>query len=319
MPEMTLREKIIATAKQFEADIVCFGGAERFKDTRVMEIFPETKTVICLAFRVARGVYRGIEEGTTYYQYCTNGVEVIEEVVMPRAMLRVSAVLEDAGFLGLPQRRHQCVMEADEGHNFEMHYEEIYHGRKTEPQMDFEEAAVLCGLGEKSLNGRILTEEFGPMQRWCFVLTDAELEETPLAETGLCDNCRACVKACPGHAIAEDGAVNAWQCGPYYRGARLAKNPFMPPDAFADIENREAIMAGEAQLTPEESIKVMANCYFYPPIKQGYAASVCGRACDMACYIHLEEQGKLKKKFQTPFRKRPEWFLAPDTEYKPNN
>lgn len=311
MPEMSLRDKIIACAKQFEADIVCFGGAERFKNTRVMDIFPETKTVICMAFRVARGVYRGVEEGTTYYQYCTNGVEVIEETVMPRAMLRVSAMLEDAGYLGLPQRRHQCVMEADEGHNFEMNYEEIYHGCKTEPQIDFTEAAVLCGLGEKSFHGGILTKEFGPMQRWCFVLTDAELEETPLCTPSLCDGCRACIKACPGKAISDAGVRNEWQCGPYYRGARMAKNPFMPPDAFPDFENREAIINGEAQLSPEESVRVMANCFYYPPIKQGYASSICGKACDMACYIHLEAQGKLDKKFNSPFRKRPDWLLEP--------
>ncbi|MDO4548691.1 MAG: hypothetical protein Q4D04_11370, partial [Clostridia bacterium] len=72
----------------------------------------------------------------------------------------------------------------------------------------------------------------------------------------------------------------------------------------------ESIMSGEARLTPEESKAVMANCYFYPPIKQGYAASICGRACDMACYIHLENTGKLKKKFDKPFRLRPEWKLS---------
>ena len=304
-----LREQIVQCARQFEADIVCFGGIERFEGTRVREIFPETRTVICMAFRVLRGVYRGIEEGTTYYQYCTNGVEVMEETVMPRALLRVCAVLEDAGYLALPQRRHQCVMEADEGHNFEMHYEEIYHGRKTEPQLEFEEVAVRCGLGEIGLHGVVLTPEFGPMQRYCFVLTDAVLEETPLPEAKLCDGCRDCVKACPGHAIAEDGARNVWQCGPYYRGARMAKNPFMPPDAFQDLPNRKAIMEGERQLTPEESIQVMRDCFFYPPIKQGYAASICGRACDMACYIHLEQQGKLNRRFNSPFRKREEWRL----------
>ena len=31
------------------------------------------------------------------------------------------------------------------------------------------------------------------------------------------------------------------------------------------------------------------------------------RACDVACYIHLEEQGLLGKSFHTPFRKRPPW------------
>ena len=274
-----------------------------------MEIFPETKTVICIGFRVLRGVYRGIEEGTTYYQYSTNGVEVIEETVMPRALLRVSALLEDEGFLALPQRRHQCVMEAEEGHNFEMHYEEIYHGRVTEPSMDFEDAAVRCGMGVIGKHGTVLTPEFGPMQRYCFVLTDAELEPTPLCAERLCDDCGACISACPGHALDADGKRNVWQCGPYYRGARRSKNPFMPPEAFAEFENADKIMRGEVPLSREESIRIMENCIFYPPIKQGYASSICGRACDIACYIHLEEGGKLTRSYDKPFRIRPEWKL----------
>lgn len=307
---MNLRNKIITTATQFEADIVCFGSADRFPGTRVKEIFPETKTVICMAFRVLRGVYRGIEEGSTFYQYCTNGVEIIEETIMPRALLRVSAVLEDFGYWGLPQRRHLCVMEANKGHNFEVHYEEIYHGRKTELSLDFEDTAARCGLGERGLHGAILTPQFGPMQRYAFVLTDAEIEPTPIFQPYLCDNCHACIDACPGHAISDCGERNIWQCGAYYRGARRAKNPFMPADAFADIPYREEIMRGEHELSPEESIEVMRNCYFYPPIKQGYASSICGRACDMACYAHLEKQNKLVRKFKQPFHKRPEWKLS---------
>lgn len=309
MPEMNLSEKIIDCAKRFEADIVCFGSAERFANTRVPEILPQARTVICLAFRVLRGVYRGVEEGTTYYQYSTNGVEIMEETVMPRALLRVCAVLEDAGFLALPQRRHQCVMEAESGHNFEMHYEEIYHGRVTEKSLDFEETAVLCGLGERGMSGSVLTPEFGPMQRYCFILTDAELAPTQPRGKGLCDQCRACLDACPGHALNEKGERDVWRCGAYYRGARLAKNPFMPPDAFSDFADREAIMSGEAALSPQESIAVMNECIFYPPIKQGYASSICGRACDTACYAHLEQTGKLCRKYEKPFRLRPEWKL----------
>ena len=176
--------------------------------------------------------------------------------------------------------------------------------------MDFEEAAVLCGLGEKGLSGSILTRAFGPFQRWCFVLTDASLEPTPLAADRLCDDCRACVAACPGHAVEESGGRDVWQCGAYYRGACRAKNPFMPPNAFADLPDREKVMSGEARLTREESIQVMNDCYYYPPIKQGYAPSICGRACDRACYVHLEEQGKIERTFRTAFRRRPEWSLS---------
>jgi hypothetical protein len=39
-----------------------------------------------------------------------------------------------------------------------------------------------------------------------------------------------------------------------------------------------------------------------------------GRMCDTACYVHLEEKGVLKRKFKTPFRKRPVWKLSLDGE-----
>lgn len=304
-----LKEKIIAYAREFEADIIGFGPVERFLDTNVLEIYPDTKTVICMGFRVLRGVYRGIEEGTTYYQYSTNGVEVMEETIIPRALLKVSGMLEDHGFMAYPQRRHQCCMTEADGHNYEMHYEEIYHGLTTEISMDFENAAVQCGLGEMGLHHTVLTKKFGPMQRFCCILTDAEFEATPLIEPSLCDGCRACIEACPGKAIAEDGKRDVWQCGAYYRGASREKNPFMPADAFAEFEDRLEIMSGKAALDKERAKEVMEQCIFYPPIKQGYASSICGKACDMACYIHLEEQGKLECSQKDKFRRRPEWRL----------
>ena len=82
-----------------------------------------------------------------------------------------------------------------------------------------------------------------------------------------------------------------------------------PPDAFSDLERRKEIMDGNIRLDMEEGINVMQECIFYPPIKQGYASSICGKACDMACYIHLEETGKLTRGFTKPFRRRAEWFL----------
>ena len=71
----SLRDTIIQTAKRWGADYVGFGPAERFAGTAVPQIFDLTKTVICLGFRVLRGSLRGVEEGTTYYQYATTGVD----------------------------------------------------------------------------------------------------------------------------------------------------------------------------------------------------------------------------------------------------
>ena len=303
-----MREEIIRIAKENGADIVGFAPASRFdKSDPIFKIFPETKTVIGLAFRVLRGIYRGIEEGSTYYQYTTMAVENMEETIMPMAQLKVAMYMESQGALALPQRRHQQIMAEENSTNPEVAYDAVYRSRTAEVQMDFLDAAVKCGLGEKGLHQTLLTDEFGPMVRYCFILTDAQLPATEMVEPHLCDKCGKCVKGCPGNAIAEDGTVDPWQCAVYYNGANGTKNPFMPYDAFAGMDDRLAIIAGEAQVTPETAREILDKIYFYPPAQHAYQCSICGRACDMACYVHLEEKGVLTKKFKTPFRKREEW------------
>jgi len=309
-----MRNKIIELAKANGADIVGFASASRFEsDNPIFKIMPETKTVIGLAFRVLRGMYRGIEEGTTYYQYTTMAVENMEETIMPMAQLRVAMLIEEEGYIALPQRRHQQIMKEENSTNPEVAYDAVYRGKIAETQIDFLDTAIKCGLGERSFHNVLLTDEFGPMVRYCFILTDAEIEESAMIESHLCDQCGACRKACPGSAIDEKGNVDAWQCTVYYNGANGTKNPFMPPDAYAEMENRLEIIAGEAKVTPETAKKILDNTWFYPPAQHAYQCSICGRACDMACYIHLEGKGVLTKKFKAPFRKREEWKFDVDS------
>lgn len=303
-----MKQRIIEMAKQNGADLVGFAPIDRFDEkNEIRRIFPETKTVIGLAFRILRGIYRGIEEGSTYYQYTTMAVENMEETIMPMAQLKVAMMLEENGYLALPQRRHQQIMSESDSTNPEVAYDVIYRGKTAETQMNFEDAAVKCGLGEKGLHGAILTDEYGPFVRYCFILTDAEIEATDMYTPHLCDGCGKCAKACPGKAITEDGKVNAWQCAVYYNGANGTKNPFMPPEAFTKFENRMEIISGDAVFDSVTARKVLDNIYFYPPAQHAYQCSICGRACDVACYIHLEEKGLLTKKFKTFFRKREEW------------
>ncbi|MBP3301365.1 MAG: hypothetical protein J6M34_07685 [Clostridia bacterium] len=310
-----MKNRILDLARECGADLIGFAPVERFpENSAVHRLMPTAKTVIGLAFRVLRGTYRGIEEGSTYYQYTTMAVENMEETVMPMATVRISMMLEE-GYSALPQRRHQQIMAEENSTNPEVAYQEVYRNRPQETQMDFNEAAVLCGLGEIGFHGALLTDEFGPFVRTCFILTDAQIEASPVKTPHLCDRCGECVKGCPGHAIGEDGTVDPWQCAVYYNGANGLKNPFMPPDAFRDFEDRVQIISGEAKVNPETARKILQNIFFYPPAQHAYQCSICGRACDVSCYIHLEQKGVLTKTFKTPFRKREEWkFKIEDFE-----
>ena len=306
-----MKNTITELCKKWGADLVGFAPIDRFpEDSAVRKLLPEAKTVIGLGFRVLRGAYRGIEEGSTYYQYTTMGVENMEETVMPMVSVRLSMYLEEQGYLALPQRRHQQIMAEHDSTNPEVAYDAVYRDKTAETMMDFSEAAVLCGLGEIGHHGAILTDEFGPFVRVCFVLTDAEIEASEVKAPHLCDKCGECVKGCPGKAISEDGKVDPWQCSVYYNGANGTKNPFMPFDAFSKFDNRIEIIAGEAKVTPETARKILDNIYFYPPAQHAYQCSICGRACDMACYMHLEAKGVLTKSFKDKFRKREEWKFS---------
>lgn len=313
-----MKNKIVEFALNNGADIVGFASAERFeKDSPIFKIFPQTKTVIGIAFRVLRGIYRGIEEGSTYFQYATMAVENMEETVMPMTQMRLAMMLEEEGYIAVPQRRHQNIMAESDGTNPEVHYATIYRGKTEECQIDFLDTAIKCGLGEKGLHNVLLTDKFGPMVRYCFILTDAEIEQSEIVNNGLCDNCGKCINACPGNAISENGDVDAWQCSVYYRGANGTKNPFMPLDAYSDIEERMDIISGNLKVDSQKARKIMNETNFYGGVNHSYNPSICGRACDIACYIHLEEKGVLTKSFKTPFRKREEWkFNISDYEKK---
>jgi epoxyqueuosine reductase len=336
---MLTSEEVKQFAKQSGADLVGIGSMDRFEgappemDARF--IFPEAKAIIGLAFRVPRGYYRGIEEGTNFYQYPAMGYSGINEVYAPMVLREVACFLEDHRYEGVVFRNTGARMAcSDMTGSFEETAEAGRRSRFSEPvapgrpapdvMFQFRIAGFICGLGEVGYSKVFLTPEFGPRQRLAFVLTDAPLEPDPLFEGGICDRCMSCAAACPVHAISQTETVKVtvagrelewaqvaeWQCFHGYMGSVKEINPFLPRDAYRDLPDGDKILKGEKILTPEETLQVQAILRRYYPNSCGYNSAHCGgRGCVRECMVHLECTGKLTRTFEHPFRKRTPWRL----------
>ncbi|MBN2642438.1 MAG: hypothetical protein JXR78_12355 [Victivallales bacterium] len=214
-------------------DMARFEGAPKEMDPRYL--FPEAKSVICMAFRIPRGVQRGIEEGTQFYQYPSMAYGGINEIFAPAVLYHVGKVIEEHGYEAMLYRNTGARgvvsdMDGSPGNTLspeeqievlEREKSKTAHHRSvqfTRParadgvapdlQFHFRLAAVACGLGEIGWSKMFLTPEFGPLQRVAFIFTDAPLEPDPLYNGApLCRKCMACVRECPGGCLSRDESI----------------------------------------------------------------------------------------------------------------
>ena len=261
-------------------------------------ILPNAKSIIGFGFAVPKGLYKAMEEKRQYYTYTTEGVKYIDDEFALIFLFKIGNLIENAGYDACLQRSVPGLrVKGDKTTNpevldtFELISDPVEDGKPApDVIIDFGKAAKACGLGERGLNGKIISKEHGPYMRWCFIITDAPLEtDEPLTET-LCDKCGACIKACPGKAISEDG-LDTWQCAVYYKGAHKS-NPFMRDDFLAGETNREEIINGEFRFDAKSAREIYPKMNFLPNTQWGYSPCLCGRACDYACYNHLKGGNK---------------------------
>lgn len=208
-----------------------FEGAPREMDPRLL--FPEAKSCIGLVFRIPRGVQRGIEEGTQFYQYPSMAYGGINEILAPAVLYSLGRLIEDEGYEAFVYRNtgaRGCVSDMDgtpgntlspeeqieineNAKTSTAHHRSVQFTRATRPenappdlQFQFRLAAVACGLGEIGWSKMLLTPEFGPLQRVAFLFTDAPLEYDEMySGKPLCRRCGACVRECPGGCIPPVG------------------------------------------------------------------------------------------------------------------
>ena len=184
-----LKAKIEAAVKKEGIDLIGFAPKERFEglDPRKspFTIFPEGKTVIMLGKRICRGSLRGVEEGTNFGDYNLFGRNWLEDEFLALACYNLTNVLEDEGWEAVPLFPNPTEISAT-GVSVEP--------GKPAPNVfpDFDYAAVACGLCEIGYSGILLSKEFGSRQRFHMIVTDAELEATPLLTESICNRCGKC-------------------------------------------------------------------------------------------------------------------------------
>jgi epoxyqueuosine reductase QueG len=258
-------------------------------------ILPNAKCILGFGFAVPKGLYKAMETGNQYYTYTTMGVKYIDEEMAEIFLLKIGGMIENEGYDACLQKAIPNLrIKGDKTTNPEVmdtyeliHAEAVEEGKPVpDVIIDFGKAAKACGIGEMGLNGKILNIEHGPFMRYCFIITDAPIECDNIKEECICDKCGACIEACPGNAISEEG-LDTWQCSVYYKGAHKS-NPFMTEEFLKEHPEREAIINGKKRFDAESAREIYKEMNFLPNTQWGYSPCLCGRKCDIACYKHIK-------------------------------
>ncbi len=205
-----LKEKILKAAKCEGIDLIGFAPKSRFDtlpaNVNPFSIFPEGKTVIMLGKRICRGSLRGVEEGTNFHDYELFGNKWLEDEFLSIACYGLTNAIEDEGYEAVPLFPNPSEI-GPMGVS-------VAEGR-PEPNVfpDFDYAAVACGLCEISYNGLPFSKKFGSRQRFHMIITDAELEPTPIMTENVCTKCKKCADVCPLGAISKTETEEIEVCG----------------------------------------------------------------------------------------------------------
>ncbi len=318
---MLTAEAVKTQAKMLGADLVGIASMDRFEGAPKQQdpryIFPDAQAAVVLAFRLPRGYFRGIEEGTYFAAYASMGYGGLNLVYMPVVLRELCCFIEDHGYEAAPIPNHYPGTSVRfDTQAFDPNFSRPVSPDKPHPDVlvDYRVAAYAAGMGEFGWSKIFLTPEFGPRQRFVALLTDAPLQPDPIFKGGLCDGCKQCVAECSAQAISatesdkiviaghavEFGKLDITKCSIGYCGGKAEYNPFMRPGAREEDYCRE--YCGGSKLR---------EVCGYPTVYTNNPALEGARGCIRACMVHLEETGVLKNQFVNRFRTRPAWRLQP--------
>jgi epoxyqueuosine reductase QueG len=280
------------------ADLVGFAPIARFDhappENHPRTIFPQTRTAIAVAVRQPRGALKAVEEGCYWQAYNCDAYWYLNEVQAPKMLREIVLALESHGYTSVP------VHNPFRPHVGRQIREDAPGG--PDGMLSLRVMGVAAGLGELGLSKVFLTPQFGPRQRVYAVLTDAELEPTPMFTGKVCDECGSCARECEACAIATSREVRFTIDGVEYGHGRLDTKACSVVHGGRDPRFSPFWTGVEAPGEMPEYNKWIHGRFNH--------MGICvGRGCLRACLDHLENTGRIETRFRTPLIERERWKL----------
>ncbi len=288
-----LTERVRRVALESGADLVGLAPISRFEgapeDCHPHTIFPQTRSVVAVAVRQPRGTLKAAEEGTYFQAYSADAYWYLNEVLAIQTLRAITMLLEEEGCTSVPV------------HNpFHPHAgRQLRDDQPAGPDgiVSLRVAGVAAGLGELGHSKLLLTPQFGPRQRVFVVLTEAELDPTPLFTGAVCDGCMACVRECEACAIGRERRITISIEGHEYSHAPFDAEKCMRVHWGMDPPYSPFWTGDEPEGEEPGYHKWLKHRFRH--------FSVCvGRGCLRACLDHLEKTGRIRASFKTPLIER---------------
>jgi len=210
--------QIIEYARSEGAALIGFAPVSRFKDAPrghgPCDFLPEARSVIVLGMRISDSIvdysdYHNHFTGRAswanetvsrqdwanvvrYNYYLQVGHCVQDELLLYLAS-KIAWKLEDQGYKSMPM----ATTSTRGLPQVEMRWAQAFFPWSQR------HSAVMAGLGEFGYNNIVITPEYGPRVRFNSVITEAELEYTPLISQKIClrEKCQKCLGGCTAGAI----------------------------------------------------------------------------------------------------------------------
>src|SRR3989339_1002413 len=133
----------------------------------------------------------------------------------------------------------------------------VFHKLEPWGMLSLKHAAVNAGLGSIGRSGQMYHPQYGSLLRLGAVVTDAIIEADPMLAPDPCPpHCTSCAKACPPHALDENGQFKKMTCLGYAIKHALYPLTLQSKEGLERIERVINTAGYNYWLTCDECIKV---------------------------------------------------------------